>query len=201
MGCSRKPNVCFQMCLLAPAELLPRSTACDPTLAAKCSWSTQQISDCPNPDPSLGLLLLWFLTNTAETITASTTFHSADCPDTRIFFLWKSWYETGEGGSILDIGPTPARGQDVARMCIWIHNPVNTLGPHALDVVQMLLEELCVCSLQKWSFFMRYFSLSICKGNRELFHLWSFRPWSSFWNVYSLSRLTYFQLLIFLSCS
>jgi len=49
-----------------------------------------------------------------------------------------------------------------------------------LDVVQVLLEESCACSFQKRSFFMRYFPLSISKGNRELFLLRSFRPWSSF---------------------
>lgn len=203
MGCSRKPNVCFQMCLLAPAELLPHPTARDPRLAAKLSWGTQQISDCPNPDPSLALPPLWFLTDTGGTFPAYITFHSPGCPlpvQTQVFSPRRN-HGTGQEKDVLDTGPIPAHGQEVAGMCIRIQKPVSTLEPHDLDVIQVPLEESCICSLQKWSFFMRYFSLSISKGKRELFLLWSFRPWSSFWNARSLSRLTEFQLLIFSTCS
>jgi len=68
------------MCLPAPAELLPRPTARDPTLAATLSRGTHQTSGCPNPDLSSALPLLWFLANTREMFPVSTTFHSTICP-------------------------------------------------------------------------------------------------------------------------
>lgn len=105
MGCSRKPNVCFQMCLLAPVELLPRHTARDPRLAAKLSRGTEQISDCPNPDPSLALPLFSFQKNMGEVFPAclhhvSQHWLSPSHPDRGVFFLWKPQHRTGEGGSI-----------------------------------------------------------------------------------------------------
>lgn len=72
-----------------PSGAAPPSHSPRPRLAAKLSWGTQQISDCPNPDPSLALPLLWFLTNTGEMFPASIMFHSADCPlpvQTRVVF-------------------------------------------------------------------------------------------------------------------
>lgn len=205
MGCSREPNVCFQMCLPAPAELLPHHTARDPSLAAKLSRGTKQIGGCPNPDPSLALPLLLFQTNMGEVFPACLDHVSQHwlfpfCPDTGIFFLWKPQHRTGEGEST----STQVPSLHIARYCQnRLLNPKagEHLWPHDLGAVQVLLEDSCIHSLQKLSFFMRCFSLSISKGNRELFLLRSFRPWSSFWNAHSPLRLTEFQILIFLTCS
>lgn len=124
MGCSRKPNVCFQMCLLAPAELLPHHTARDPALAAKLSWGTEQISDCPNPDPFSALLLLQFQT-TWETcfLLASIMFHSTGCPlsvQTQAFSFCGNHSIGKEKEDPSKHRSHPCTQPDVARTGIWI---------------------------------------------------------------------------------